>query len=241
MLPSRCAGIGPVGRHDVAVVLPQLHAHVGMQLQIERPHLLPQTVDLGGERVGRHVVFRAPHAAGVGKAQFSRALVRQLDEALVVAPHRHRDGVPALPDAAQFGLAARVRHDAGDVVDVETPLRFRRLRTELAFAVGRPHPRRDSGQLFGFSRVGRRGHHQRELQQLQLPALVGWHLDMVEARALLREPRDRVDHFLIDPRVDGLGVVGDVGLRHPPRLVLRDPEPGHRVVHGREERRDVRG
>ncbi len=84
-------------RNHVAVLLPQLHPHVGVQLQIERPHLLPQPIELLGERIGRHVVLRAPHRAGVGEAQLLGALVRQLGEALVVLLDRRRNRVPALP------------------------------------------------------------------------------------------------------------------------------------------------
>ena len=46
MLPSRYAGIGPLAGTSVAVLLAQLHPHVGVQLQIERPHLIPQPVEL---------------------------------------------------------------------------------------------------------------------------------------------------------------------------------------------------
>ena len=58
----------------------QLRAHVGVQRQIQRLQLSPQAVELLRERVGRHVVLRAPHRAGVGEAQLRRAFVRQLDE-----------------------------------------------------------------------------------------------------------------------------------------------------------------
>ena len=84
MLPSRCAGNRPVGRHGVAVLLVQLHPHVGVQRHVERPHLLPQPIDFLRELVGRHVVLQPPHRAGVGEAELLRALVGQLDEARVV-------------------------------------------------------------------------------------------------------------------------------------------------------------
>ena len=96
-----------VRRHDVAVLLAQLHAHVGVQLEVERPHLIPQPIELLGELVGRHVVLRAPHRAGVGEAELARALVRQLDEPRVVLPHRRRDRVPALPTTSRSRFSSR--------------------------------------------------------------------------------------------------------------------------------------
>ena len=151
----------PVRRHDVAVLLAQLHPHVGVQLQVERPHLIPQPIELLRELVGRHVVLRAPHRAGVGEAELLRALVRQLDEARVVLAHRRRDRVPAFPRRAQLVLVARRRHDLRDVVDVQAGLGLRRVGAPLALAVRRLEPRHDLRQLLGFLRIGRRRHHQR--------------------------------------------------------------------------------
>ena len=50
MLPEQVRRNRPVRRHDVAVLLAQLHPHVGVQLQVERPHLLPQPIELLRER-----------------------------------------------------------------------------------------------------------------------------------------------------------------------------------------------
>src|SRR5690606_41806394 len=81
----------------LAVGLLQLVAGVAVQLLVQRAQLLPQAVGLGGEGVRLHVVAAAPHRAGVGVAQFARALVCQLDEADVVLAHRLGVGVPAGP------------------------------------------------------------------------------------------------------------------------------------------------
>ena len=140
--------------------------------------------------------YFARHIAPVSaKPELLRALVRQLDEARVVLPHRRRDGVPAFPDLAQLALVARRRHDLRDVVDVQAASGLRRIRAPLALAVDADACARrcwvSSSASFG---IGRRGHHQRQLQQIELPALVGGHLDPVEPRRLLGEPGDRVDY-----------------------------------------------
>ena len=51
-----------------------LRADVGVERHVERLHFLPQPLGLGGELLGRHVVARAPHRAGVGEAEFLGAL-----------------------------------------------------------------------------------------------------------------------------------------------------------------------
>ena len=63
------------------------------------------------------------------------------------------------------------------VVDVLARVRLRRVGAPLALAVRRLEPRHDLRQLLGLLRIGRRREHQRHLQQVQLPALVGRHLD----------------------------------------------------------------
>ena len=71
---EQIGGNRTVRRHDVAVLLAQLHPDVGVQLEVERPHLIPEPIELLGELVGRHVVLRPPHRAGVGEAELARAL-----------------------------------------------------------------------------------------------------------------------------------------------------------------------
>src|SRR5690606_35903945 len=67
-----------------AVGLLQAVAGVAVQLLVEWPDLVPQTVGLGGEGLRLHVVAAAPHRTGVGVAHLRGALVHQLDEAGVV-------------------------------------------------------------------------------------------------------------------------------------------------------------
>ena len=93
-------GDGPIRWHDIAVGVVQFHPNVGVQLQVEWSHLIPQPIKLLREIVGRHVVLRAPHRARVREAELLRAFVRQLHESDVVLAHRRRDCVPALPDLA---------------------------------------------------------------------------------------------------------------------------------------------
>ena len=154
-----------VRRHDVAVLLVQLQPHVGVQLEVQRPHLIPQPIELLGELVGRHVVLRPPHRAGVGEPQLLRALVRQLDEALVVLAHRRPDRVPALPRRAQRLFIAGNREDARHVVDVLARLGLRRVGAPLALAVRRLQPRHDLRELVGFFRIRRRREDERRLQR----------------------------------------------------------------------------
>src|SRR5438477_25961 len=73
--------------HDLAVLLAQLQPRVRVELHVQRPHLIPEPIELAGERVGRHVVLRAPHRPRVGEPELFRSLVRELDEPLVVLSH----------------------------------------------------------------------------------------------------------------------------------------------------------
>ena len=91
----------PALRHGGAVLVVQLRADVGVQRKIERPELLPETIQFLREGVRRHVVLAAPHRTGVLESERGRALVRQLNEPDVILPHRRRDGVPSLPDFEQ--------------------------------------------------------------------------------------------------------------------------------------------
>src|SRR5262249_8477984 len=135
---KKVRGNGTVGGNGVAVFFAQTAADVGMQGEIERTNLLPQAIELLAEIVGRHVVTRAPHRAGVFESELARALVRELDEAGEIGAHHGRNLVPTVPGVEQlFGIGA-VGHDAGDVFDVETFLLAARIfgRTVFAFAVG---------------------------------------------------------------------------------------------------------
>ena len=241
MLPSRWAGDRAVGRHEIAVLLAQLHPHVGVQFQVERPHLLPEAIELLGELVGRHVVLRTPHRAGVAEAELARALVRQLDESRVILPHRRGDRVPAFPDLEQPLGVAHLRHHLGDVVDVQAGIGVSRVGAPLALAVGAVHPRHDGRQLFGLLGIGGRGHDERRLQDGQLPALVGGQFELVEARRLFHVAGDRVDVPLVGARAERFRVGGDEVLLDPARLACLDAELQHGLVDRVEERLGVFG
>ena len=94
--------MGPVAGTSVAVFFVQASAHVGVEREVERPDLVPQAVEFLGEIVGRHVVFGAPHGAGVLEAELARAFVGELDVAREILAHGRRDGVPAGPGVQQF-------------------------------------------------------------------------------------------------------------------------------------------
>ena len=102
-VPQQVGGNRPVRRHHrVAVALGEAAAHVGVQRHVERPDLLPETLDFGGELVGRHVVVRPPHRARVSEPELARALVGQIDEADVTGPHRRRNASPPGPQIRQL-------------------------------------------------------------------------------------------------------------------------------------------
>ncbi len=222
MFPRRYAGIGPFSRHDVAVLLAQLHAHVGVELEIQRADLIPQPVHLLGEIASAGMsYFDAPHRPGIREAELLRALVRELGEARVVLLHRRRNRVPAFPLAAQLGCVPRRGEHARDLVDVVARVGLGRVGTPLALAVHAAHLRDELGQLLGLLGIGRRGEDERDLQEIELPPLLGGQLDLVELGRLLGELRGRVGDLLGRPRVERFGVVRDEVLRDPAGLTAR--------------------
>ena len=235
MLPSRWAGIGPLAGTRSPCFSCSLNPHVGVQFQVERPHLLPEAIELLGELVGRHVVLRTPHRAGVAEAELARALVRQLHESCVILPHRRGDRVPAFPDLEQPLGVAYLRHHLGDVVDVQAGVGVSRVGAPLALAVGAVHPRHDGRQLFGLLGIGGRGHDERRLQDGQLPALVGGQFEVVEPRRLFHIAGDRVDVPLVGARAQRFRVGGDEVLLDPARLARLDAELQHRLIDRVEE------
>ena len=240
-VPEQMHGQRAVGRHGVAVLVVQLHPYVRVQLQVQRAHLTPEPVELPGELVGWHVIFRSPHLAGLSEPELSCSLVRQLDEPRVVGPHRRRDCVPPLPHAAELGFVSGFGHHPRDVVDVEAALRLGWIAAPLAFAVGRAKSRRDLGQLLGFHRIGRRDHHERELQQIELTALGPRDRDVVEGRGFHGKARDGLNDLLCCAGVQRFRIVGDVGLRHPAGLALLESKPLQRHVHVGEKLRSIGG
>ena len=210
-----------------------------MQLHVERPHLIPQPIELLRERAGRHVVPRSPHRARVGEAELLRALVRQLDEALIVLAHRRRDGVPPFPCGSQRFFIPRGRENMRDVVDVLARVRFRGVGAPLALAVGRLEPRHDLRELVGLLRIRRRRQDERDLEQIQLPPLVGGYLHAVVSGGLFGEPRPGLAGGLIRAGGKRFRVVGDVGLLNPSGLARLDSELQRRLVGGVEKRLGV--
>src|SRR5205823_1445259 len=79
------------------VILDELRAYISMQREIERTHLVPKPIEVGGESVRLHVITGAPHRAHVGVALFARPLICELDEAREFRTHRRRNLVPADP------------------------------------------------------------------------------------------------------------------------------------------------
>ncbi len=199
----------------IAVLLNQLAADVGVQLAVERLDLGPEALDFCLKLLGRHVVLRAPQRAGVGKAQFARALVAQLGQANVIAAHGLAYRVPAGPQRRQFLGIAAVRHLDADFVDAQAVFRIG-IRTVPAAPVSGVQFR---GLLHGLGAqlwVLRRSQGNAELKQLQFANRIRRERQAVEALGLadqFRLPRNKP--------VAGLGqqlnrVVGDVGLFDPP-------------------------
>ncbi len=187
MLPSRCAGIGPRSGTTLPYFSRSLRPDVRVKRQVERPKLLPQSIQLLGEGVRRHVVPRPPHGAGVAEPQLARALVRQLDEALVARLHRRRDAVPPLPDIAKAAGVSVLREDLGDLFDVQALLVGRlALGAVLASSVRAAHRRHEARQLAGFLWVRGSRHGQRVLQHSQLALLVRSETRPIEPSRLLR-------------------------------------------------------
>ena len=234
MLPSSWDGIGPDGRHHRgAVVLAQLVARVGVQRIVQRLDLLPQAFHLGGEGVRRHVVLRAPHRAGVGKAHFARALVGDGDVLGVVLLVRRRLRVPAEPDFFQAGRVAAFgqhffhvaqRHaGAGGAV--------RLLRTVLGFAVGAGHAGGQARVRFAVAGVGQ---HQGQLQQLELAGGRFRQLEAVEAARLAGHLAADGEELFVRLGGDRLGVASDEIFRYPFGALGVDAhlfEPGFGIEH----------
>ncbi len=208
----------PVGRDRVAIFLAQLHADVGVQREIQRPHLLPEPVHLFRELIGRHVVFAAPHRAGVGEAQLLCADIRQLGKPRVVALHRRSDRVPPVPDFEETLRIPGRGHDFGDLLDVQALLRLGAGGAPLPFAVIGAELGGKLRQLFGRLRISRRRQLECELEERELAPEFRRYFHTVEPRRLLRVSRDGVGVGLRCPRAHRFAVFGDVGLGNPARL-----------------------
>src|SRR5437868_2200338 len=92
------------------VILDELRAYISMQREIERTHLVPKPVEVGGESVWLHVITGAPHRAHVGVALFARALICELHEAREFRTHRRRNLVPTDPKIFQLVRVTALAH-----------------------------------------------------------------------------------------------------------------------------------
>ena len=220
------------------VVIRELRSHMALQVVVKRLDLVPEPVDLGREVIGRHVVLRTPHGAGVGEPEIPRALVREFHETLVVGAHRRRDRPPTLPGVEQrIGVAAVVDHVL-QVAKGSAGVRVRAVRAVLARAVGRFHPRSDLTQFLDLRLVGRRGQGQSAPQQVELARHLVRLRRRVVGRRLLREVDRAGQRLRSETGRQGGRVLVDVRRLHPCRaaavvVVLDERLLGRRRELGR--------
>ncbi len=231
-------GDRPARRDAVAVLLAQLRAHVGVERDVERLHLLPEAVQLRREGVRRHVVLRAPHRAGVGEAQLPGALVRERDVRDEVLSHGTRDGMPSRPGVEELVVVATRSRG---------PSRARRGR---GTPLSRPPP---SGSTFPCRTVPSIDETMRVscslsfgsagvasvrpfFRSLILRASVSRQRDLVEPHGLLRQLDGRVDRALVGLRREELGVLGDEVELHPVGAPRLHGELQQALLGGRQER-----
>ena len=219
-------GDSPVGGNQAgAVALEQSRAHVGMQLQVERLELFPQTIDLGRQGIGRHVVIGSPHRPHIGEAQVPGPGVGQGYEARVARPHVDRDTMPSLPGVEQgVGVAAR-GEDALQVGDLQTLPGGRAI---LAAAIVGLQSARETRQLGRLGGIGWRRGHERQAQQHELPGQGGWQPQPGEAARLHRQVSRRHVEALTRLGRQLLGIERDVGVGHPIRSRGLDAQIGER-------------
>ena len=104
------------GLHRLAIFLIQPVAGIAMQRIVKRLHLPPEAIHHFREFIGGHVIFGTPHRAGIGIAQFLRALVGDIDHAGIILPHRRAHAVvPARPHLLKQGGIALRAHRLLDI------------------------------------------------------------------------------------------------------------------------------
>src|SRR5579871_6099072 len=209
--------------HFLAVFLGELVANVGVQRVVERPHLIPQAIHLRRERVGRHVVFRPPHRAGILEAEVARADVGQIHHLRVALAHRRRNGMPAFPRRENLVWITAARHGPFEIVQRQA---FSAGRvsvgsggTILAFAVIAIESHGNLGEPGLRRGILRRGQRQRQFQQKKLARVDGRKLESIEARGFQRQIGGRGKHFLLRVGGNALGVVGDEVFLDPARAL----------------------
>ena len=119
MLPNKLRRDRLAVRHLVlAVLLREALARVAVQAFVQRLHLAVEARGFLLEILRGHVVTRAPHHAEILEAELLRAFVRELDEALVLGPHRLRDRVPARPGFGELLVVAAGGDDVAELVEI---------------------------------------------------------------------------------------------------------------------------
>ena len=93
---------------------------VCVERQIQRPQLIPEAIDLRWRR--RPPACRIGNATShrCRQADLPRSLVRELDEARVIVPHRCADAVPPFPHLTQARRVPALRENLRHRLDIET-------------------------------------------------------------------------------------------------------------------------
>ena len=111
MLPRRCAGIMPLaGSTPAPYLCRELRSHVGVQGEIQRLHLRPEAIDLGGEGVGRHVVSSSATARRYRRIPARARLCSTARRSALIASRasaRRRGAIPATRRAAPSDRGSR--------------------------------------------------------------------------------------------------------------------------------------
>ena len=215
-----------VGDLVLAVGLLELRADIAMQVVVERLHLLPETVGLLLELLGRHVVTCAPHVAHIGEAGAARALVLELHEPLVALALRPGRVVPGPPGIEQLVVVVAAVDDLREVLEVAA------LRV-LGGAVIALQPRAQRGQLLPLRRIV--DDEAPDPQQVEHPGGVRIERHVLELRRGLRGVAGVRQHALVGDGGVPLGVVGDVRALDPLRRRRLDRQVLEVLVHLRHE------
>ena len=235
----------------------ELLSHVAVELVVEGFHLLPETLEIGFERGGGHVVAGAPKRTHVGEADFFCPLVSERNVALVLRLHRRRDRMPSNPRFRELVVVAALLQDAREVVELEAllrrslaPLLGREILGELRavlravfpFPVHPPKLRLHLRKLGALRCIRGRRHGLPQAEERHLALPLGRKRHALEALC----GDDRLRHvlgrrFLARGRNE-FRVVGDEVRAHPARSIARDPKATQIRVDVLEKRdRLVRG
>ncbi len=232
----------PLRRHDVGpVVLGQLGAHVTVQRLVQRLQLADQPLQLGGERLRRHVVAEPPQRTGIGVAELAGALVGQLDHPRIAVLVRRRDVAPGRPDFQQLVRIATLAEDLVHRIEVEALL----FAVALAAVLERRVLGRQRGdqlrELRVLGRVRRRGQAEALLDQRQLALCIEVELEAVEAGRLARPFQPlALQPFGVGGR-QRLRIGRDVGRVDPLDPGVLDEERGELRLDRRDELARRRG